>query len=53
LSAAERAGAAVFQRMATEGASAWLPESSMVIDFACAVEAQIMVSARAKKKGRR
>ena len=36
LPAPERDGAAVFQRMLTEGSSACVPESSMVIVFACA-----------------
>src|ERR1035441_6093177 len=46
----ERDGAALFQRMLTDGSSAVVPESSMRVVFACAADAQIMVSARAKKK---
>ena len=46
----ERDGVAVLQRMLTEGDSAIVPESSMVIDFADAACAKIMVSARPKKK---
>jgi hypothetical protein len=41
----ERDGTAVFQCMLTEGSSACVPESSMVIDFAWAADAQIMLNA--------
>ena len=43
-------GAAVFQRIVTEGSSACEPESSMTIVFARASAGQIMVSAAPKKK---
>jgi hypothetical protein len=39
--------------MLTDGSIACEAESSMVIDFACAAYAQIMVSARGKKKANR
>ena len=50
LPAAVRVGTAVFQRMSTVGSMATEPESSTVVDFACAGAAQIMLNARPKKK---
>lgn len=38
------------QRRLTDGSSACVPESSMVVDFPCAGPHQIMVTAAAKKK---
>jgi hypothetical protein len=46
----ERDGVANFQRKLTVGSRACVPESSIVMVFARAVDAQIMLNARAKKK---
>src|SRR5579859_1858930 len=45
-----RDGVDVCQRMLTEGSSACVPESSIVVVFACAADAQIMLNAQTKKK---
>src|ERR1700691_4440421 len=50
LPSGERAGEALFQCMPTEGSSACVPESSIVVVRACRPEGQIMLNTQAKKK---
>jgi len=52
LSAPERDGAVVFQRMLTDGSSAWVPESSMVVVFAGAVGCPDYAECLSQKKSR-